>query len=273
LGVKSSGHSAGTWGDCGYAVNGFYYVHPLTLATGRLRSAFCLPIVGANEKVIRQGNSDVAQTKKTEIRQAILDAAYELFSKRGYLETNVSDIACSAGVAPANLYVYFRSKLDILFSIHAPWLTKQFDAMEISLRRVRDPRRRLRKILSTLWREIPSLDNGLANNLMQALATTTVREGYSPALRLAIEERLARLLDDLLPHLGHTRSCELANIVLMAFDGYALNFHLNGEAICPVKRLALFADMLFDYVETGVTRRQALAATNGRLGKRAAVNA
>ena len=89
----------------------------------------------------------MAQTKKTEIRQAILDAAYELFSKRGYSDTNITDIARSAGVAPANLYVYFRSKLDILLSIYDPWLTKQFDEMQKSLRRVRAPRQRLRKIL------------------------------------------------------------------------------------------------------------------------------
>ena len=172
----------------------------------------------------------MAQTKKTEIRQAILDAAYELFLKRGYSDTNVSDIARSAGVAPANLYVYFRSKLDILFSIHEPWLTKQFDELEMSLRRINDPRQRLRRIFSTLWRDIPSVDNGFANNLMQALSTTTLREGYSPTLRVAIEERLARLLDDCLPNLGHVSSREIANIVFMAFDGYSLNFHLSGKA-------------------------------------------
>ena len=215
----------------------------------------------------------MAQTKKTEIREAILDAAYELFSKRGYSETNITDIARSADVAPANLYVYFRSKLDILFSIYDPWLTKQFDEMELSLRRIREPRQRLRRILATVWREIPSVDNGFANNLMQALATTTIREGYSPALRLAIEGRLARLLDDCLPHLGHAVSCELANIVLMAFDGYALNFHLNGEATCPAKRLAFFADMLLDYADNGASRRPALAAPGGRAGKRVAMNA
>lgn len=206
----------------------------------------------------------MAQTKKTEIRQAILDAAYELFSKRGYSDTNITDIARSAGVAPANLYVYFRSKLDILFSIYDPWLTKQFDEMQKSLRRVRAPRQRLRKILSTVWRDIPSVDNGFANNLMQAISATTIREGYSPTLRLAIEERLARLLDDCLPNLGHISSRELANIVLMAFDGYALNFHLNGEATCPAKRLTLFADMLLNYAESAAPRNQAIAARRGQ---------
>ena len=220
----------------------------------------------------------MAQTKKVEIRQAILDAAYELFSKRGYSDTNVSDIARSAGVAPANLYVYFRSKLDILFSIYEPWLTRQFDDMEKSLQRIRGPGPRLRKILWTVWREIPAADNGFANNLMQAISTTTVREGYRPTLRITIEERLARLLDDCLPNLGHSRSRELANVVLMAFDGYVLNFHLNGEAICPNKRLTLFADMLISYAEPAAGRRaikmprkRAAAPADERIAVRPAV--
>ena len=202
----------------------------------------------------------MAQTKKIEIKQAILDAAYELFSKHGYSDTNVTDIARSAGVAPANVYVYFRSKLEILFSIYEPWLTKQFDALERSLLRIREPRQRLRKVLATLWRDIPSADNGFANNMMQAISTTTAREGYSPALRLAIEERLAKLLDDCLPTLDHMSSRELANILLMAFDGYALNFHLRGGAACPTKRFTLFTDILLGRPEAAARGHKTRAA-------------
>jgi AcrR family transcriptional regulator len=186
----------------------------------------------------------VAQIKKKEIRQAILDAAYKLFSKRGYSDTNIANIARTAGVAPANVYVYFPSKLEILFSIYEPWLTKQFDALEQSLQRTADPRQRLRKILSTLWREIPSADNGFANNMMQAISGANGRDGYSPALRLAIEERLATLLEDCLPATDRKNARDLASIMLMAFDGYALNFHLKGGAVCPARQLALFADIL-----------------------------
>jgi AcrR family transcriptional regulator len=199
----------------------------------------------------------VAQTKKIEIRQAILDAAYDLFSKHGYSDTNISDIARAAGVAPANLYVYFRSKLEILFSIYDPWLTKQVDDLEKSLLRIRDPRQRLRKILATVWRDIPRADNGFANNMMQAIAMTTAREGYSPSLRLTIEERVAKLLDDCLAGLDHNSSRELANILMMAFDGYALNFHLKGGAVCPAKQLTLFADILLNGPDIAAGRRPA----------------
>jgi AcrR family transcriptional regulator len=186
----------------------------------------------------------VVQIKKKEIRQAILDAAYKSFSKQGYSATNVANIARTAGVTPATVYVYFPSKIDILFSLYEPWLTKQFDALERSLQRIADPRQRLRKILSALWREIPSADNGFANNMIQAISAANGREGYSPALRLAVEERVAGLLEDCLPAGDRKNARDVANIMLMAFDGYALNFHLKDGAVCSARQLALFADVL-----------------------------
>jgi AcrR family transcriptional regulator len=44
---------------------------------------------------------------------AILDAAEQLFTERGYRETTVADIAAHAGMSPANLYRHFENKEDI----------------------------------------------------------------------------------------------------------------------------------------------------------------
>jgi AcrR family transcriptional regulator len=224
---------------------------------------------GIFKRRARQG-SNVAQIKKKEIRRAILDAAYKLFSKRGYSDTNIANIARMAGVAPANVYVYFPSKLEILFSIYEPWLTKQFDTLEKSLQRTTDPRQRLRKILSTLWREIPSADNGFANNMMQAISAANGREGYSPSLRLAVEARLARLLEDCLPAADRKNARDIASIMLMAFDGYALNFHLKGGAVCPARQLALFADIMIARPQQRGRLPAAKAAARGRASRAAA---
>ncbi|HEY1749487.1 MAG TPA: TetR/AcrR family transcriptional regulator [Xanthobacteraceae bacterium] len=188
----------------------------------------------------------MAQIKKAEVRQAILDAAYKLFSQKGYSATNISNIARAANVAPANVYVYFRSKLEVLFCVYEPWLTAQIEDLERSLKGIRDPRQRLRKIIKTFWRDIPSAENGFANNMMQAIATTDRREGYSPNLRLGVEEQAARLLERCIPGLGRDNCRELANIIMMAFDGYTLNFHLKGGAICPQKQVALFSEILLN---------------------------
>lgn len=189
----------------------------------------------------------MAQTKKKQVRQAILAAAYRVFSERGYSNASISHIATLANVSPANVYVYFPSKLDILFAIYDPWLTMQFDALERALARISDPSKRLKKILSTLWWDIPSANNGFANNMMQALSTTTAREGYKPTLRFAAEKRLTRMLEDCLPNLGRGRASDIASILFMAFDGYIVNFHLIARPTCPTKRLTLLADILLAY--------------------------
>ena len=189
----------------------------------------------------------MAQTKKKEVRRAILDAAYKAISERGYTDSSISDIARLANVSPANVYVYFRSKLDILFAIYDPWLTAQFDTLEASLAQISNPSRRLKKVLSTLWRDIPSANNGFANNMMQALSATTGREGYKPTLRFAAEKRLSKMLEECLPQLGRERVRDLASILFMAFDGYIVNFHLLERTTCPMRRLEFLGEILLSF--------------------------
>jgi TetR/AcrR family transcriptional regulator, cholesterol catabolism regulator len=47
----------------------------------------------------------------------IVDAAAELFSKRGYAATTIQDIADAVGILPGSLYHYIHSKEDLLYSI------------------------------------------------------------------------------------------------------------------------------------------------------------
>jgi AcrR family transcriptional regulator len=206
-------------------------------------AAACGSLFAARAAVGGVGNDHVAQKKKAEIREAILQVAYRLFAERGYSNTNIPQIARAVGVSPANIYVYFRSKLDILFSLYDPWLMRHLDALERSLAGVRTPAGRLKKILTALWREMPAADNGFANNMMQAFSTTTVRHGYSPALRLAVEKRLAELIERAIPELGRAGARDLGDIVLMAYDGYVLNFHLHAKNTCPSRRIDFFVDM------------------------------
>jgi AcrR family transcriptional regulator len=215
----------------------------------------------------------VAQTKKKEVRRAILDAAQQVFSRNGYSNASISQIAKLANVSPANVYVYFPSKLDILFAIYDPWLTRKFDELERALVRIEDPSKRLKKILSTLWRDIPSANNGFANNMMQALSTTTAREGYKPTLRFHAETRLSRMLEECLPNLGRNRVSDLASILFMAFDGYIVNFHLIECATCPTRRLTLLADILLAYeshLPSPATGRRSVRQTPRRAARAAA---
>src|SRR5690242_3319105 len=47
-------------------------------------------------------------------RSAILDAARDLFTQKGYEETTIAEVAHAAGVAVGTVYLYFRNKHEIL---------------------------------------------------------------------------------------------------------------------------------------------------------------
>ena len=63
-------------------------------------------------------------------RQQILDVAEELFSKKGYDETAVSDIVDAMGVAQGTFYYYFGSKEDCLDALVTRIIEADYGRME-----------------------------------------------------------------------------------------------------------------------------------------------
>ena len=53
----------------------------------------------------------------TDKREAILRAAIKVFAGKGFFNSKVADIAKEAGIADGTVYLYFKSKDDILHSI------------------------------------------------------------------------------------------------------------------------------------------------------------
>src|ERR1041385_4552909 len=79
-------------------------------------------------------------------REAILRAATSVFAHNGYFNSKVADIAREAGVADGTVYLYFKSKEDILHSIFDRSVEEALDAAREQIRRVADPKEKLRRI-------------------------------------------------------------------------------------------------------------------------------
>ncbi len=65
-------------------------------------------------------STHIAGTQKIIIpdkREAILRAAIRVFAKKGYFSSKVADIAGDAGIADGTVYLYFKSKEEILHSV------------------------------------------------------------------------------------------------------------------------------------------------------------
>ena len=181
--------------------------------------------------------------KKEGVREAIQAAAFELFCDLGYSETSIPAIARAAGISTANVYVYFKSKLDILFRVYEPWLQDRLDRLERSLRRLKTPEKRLQRLLLAIWGELPQEANGFANNVIQALSTSGRGEGYSPRLRQLFQQRVAGWLQECTA-LSATENASLAGVILMAFDGFAINVHLEHGLACDARMVRMLLGVL-----------------------------
>src|SRR2546427_10653015 len=68
-------------------------------------------------KRLRQAIRHRQDQEKQELRQAILTAAGELFLEQGYDRFSLRKVAERVGYSPTTIYLYFRDKDDLLFTV------------------------------------------------------------------------------------------------------------------------------------------------------------
>jgi len=79
-------------------------------------------------------------------RAAILRAAIRVFAHNGYFNSKVADIASEAGVADGTVYLYFKSKEEILHSIFDRSVEEALAEAKKKIESITDPREKLRQI-------------------------------------------------------------------------------------------------------------------------------
>jgi TetR/AcrR family fatty acid metabolism transcriptional regulator len=105
----------------------------------------------------RKGTRNGAANK----REAILRAATRVFARNGYFSSKVADIARAADVADGTVYLYFKSKEEILHSIFDQNMAEAIAACRKLIAKSRDPSEKLRRI-ATLHLERLGADRDLA---------------------------------------------------------------------------------------------------------------
>src|SRR3954464_13821590 len=81
-------------------------------------------------------------------RELILRAATRVFARNGYFNSKVADIARAADVADGTVYLYFKSKEEILHSIFDQNMADAIAAGRELIKAISDPREKLRRIAS-----------------------------------------------------------------------------------------------------------------------------
>src|SRR6266851_4555497 len=91
----------------------------------------------------RSGNPNAPAGPK---RDVILRAAIDVFAERGFFNAQVADVARAAGVAAGTVYLYFKSKDDLLVSIFDRSMRDGLAAGRAAVADLHDPRERLRRL-------------------------------------------------------------------------------------------------------------------------------
>jgi TetR/AcrR family transcriptional regulator, fatty acid metabolism regulator protein len=186
-------------------------------------------------------------------REAILRAAITVFAQRGFFQAQVADIARVAGVAAGTVYLYFRSKDDLLVSIFEQTMTEALAEGRAALDGVTDPAERLRRI-ARLHLERLGRDRDLAVVFQVELRQTTkFMERFSSTY---LREYLGRIRETIAAGQASgvfrkdVSATTAAKIFYGALDEMATNWILSKRRYA----LAAEADAIVDLFVRGVAR-------------------
>ncbi len=196
--------------------------------------------------------SSVPRAPVADKRAAILRAATQVFARNGYFNAKVADVARLAGVADGTVYLYFKSKEEILHSIFDRGVEEAIADARRQIVDLTDPREKLRRI-ARLHLERLGADRDLAIVFQVELrGSTKFMEEFSAA-GLAEYLRLIRETFEEGQRAGLFRA-ELnakvvAKILFGALDEMATNWILSPRRY----KLAPMADEVLDIFLNGVS--------------------
>jgi TetR/AcrR family fatty acid metabolism transcriptional regulator len=187
-------------------------------------------------------------------REAILRAATSVFARNGYFNSKVADIARAAGVADGTVYLYFKSKEEILHTVFERNTSEAIAEGREELAKIQDPRDKLRRIARHHLERLGA-DRDLAvvfqvelrssMKFMEAFSATGLAE-YLRLIRETFEEgqRAGVFRAEL-------NAKVVAKILFGALDEMATNWILSRRRY----KLAPMADQVLDIFLHGVSAR------------------
>jgi TetR/AcrR family fatty acid metabolism transcriptional regulator len=123
------------------------------------------------------------QDRRAEKRQAILHGAVRVFAEKGFFNATVAEIARAAGVADGTIYLYFKSKDELLLSVFDEKMLLLSEAARAAVRGCATAADALRKVVELHLKAVeehPSVAAVLIVELRQSSAF--VRDADKPRL-------------------------------------------------------------------------------------------
>ncbi len=178
----------------------------------------------------RGARSEARSPRGGDKRERILAAAVRVFAKKGFYATRVSEVAKAAGVADGTIYLYFKSKDELLVSLFEDRVERLLAFLESELPRSASASERLRRIIE-LQLGLVEGERDLAEVITVILRQSTkLMKQYAAPKFTAYLDAIARVVcdgqatgelrGDVSPHL-------VARAIFGALDGIAMTWALG----------------------------------------------
>src|SRR5436190_17192333 len=206
------------------------------------------------EPVQGRSRSPAAAPAAAPKRDLILRAATDVFANRGFFNAQVADVARAAGIAAGTVYLYFRSKDDLLVSIFERTMREGLAEGKSAVAAIDDPVARLRCLarlhLARLGRDrnlaiVFQVELRQSTKFMEQFSATLVRD-YLGLIRSAFAD--GQTAGAFRSTINPTRA---AKVFFGALDEMATNW------IISTRRYSLEADadVIVDLFVNGVKSR------------------
>jgi TetR/AcrR family transcriptional regulator, fatty acid metabolism regulator protein len=195
----------------------------------------------------RRTETRPARLDRTDKRDALLRAAIDTFAARGFFNAQVADVARAAGVAAGTVYLYFRSKDDLLISIFERTMKQAIADGRQSVEALTDPVDRLREIarlhLGRLGRDralavVFQVELRQSTKFMERFSSTQLRE-YLGIIRTVIADGQERGV--FRPAISPTLA---AKLFFGALDEMATNWILSRRKYSLIAEAEAIVDLL-----------------------------
>ncbi|MGK4591754.1 MULTISPECIES: TetR/AcrR family transcriptional regulator [unclassified Amycolatopsis] len=131
--------------------------------------------------------------KRARTRQALIDAATELFERKGYDETTIADIAAAAEIGARTFFSYFASKEELLFPDADERVQAAIDAIA-TRGPAEGPAEVLLRALSQVTATSDELVSPLAALRLRMIQTVPAVRGRALQEQLAAQREIAKRL-------------------------------------------------------------------------------
>jgi len=202
----------------------------------------------SGEGSARPRGKKTARGREGDKRERILRGATKVFARKGFYATKVSEVAKAAGVADGTIYLYFKSKDDLLVSLFEDRIMLLLQTLERALGERNTPEERLRCVIEMqlgLLEGERDLAEVITVNLRQS--TRLMKQYAAPKFLLYLEtiarviaegQRAGAFRPDLSPH-------TVARTIFGALDGITMTWALGKAEPGGLSRAATqVADLL-----------------------------